>query len=158
VVRRDLERQQLVRLVVVGLQLVGFLVVRLVVVGLQLVGFLVVRQQLVRLVLVGLLVVRQQLVRLVLVGLELVDCRLELAQLRRRVRPSRGQIRLVDVTPGPFLVAFDRPHDRMTSLVVMTASVFPRGTVAAADRATGETHPQLNSARTVPLAAGACDC
>ena len=149
---RDLERQQLVRLVMVGLQLVRYVVVRLLVVGLQLVGLFVVRQQLVRFVLVGLLVVRQQLVRLVVVGQQLVDGRLELAPRLHRVRPSRGQIRPVDITPGPSLVAFDRPDDRMTGLLVMTASVFPRRAVAAADRATGEAHPQLDGARTLPLA------
>ena len=157
-VRRDLERQQLVGLLVVGQQLVRFLVVRLVVVGLQLVGFLVVRQQLVRFLVVRLVVVGQQLVRLLVVGLQLVDCRLELAPRLGRVSPSGGQIRPVDIAPGPLLVAFDRPDDRVTGLVVMTASVLPRGAVAAADRATGEAHPQLDGARTVPLASGTCDC
>jgi hypothetical protein len=46
----------------------------------------------------------------------------------------------------------------MASLVVMTASVFPRRAVAAPDRATGEAHPQLDRARTVPLASGTGDC
>lgn len=151
-VRRDVERQQLVRLIVVREQLVGFVLVRLVVVGLQLVRVLVVRQQLVGFVLVGLLVVRLELVRLLVVWQQLVDGRLELAPLLRRVRPSGGQIRPVDVAPGPRLVAFDRPDDRMTSLVEVAASMLPRRTVAAADRAAAKAHPQVDIARTVSLA------
>ena len=96
-----MERQQLVRFLVVRQQLVRFLVVRFLVVGLELVGVLVVRQQ-------------------------LVDGRLELAPLLRRARPSERQIRPVDITPGPCLVALDRADNRMTSLVEVAASVLPR--------------------------------
>jgi len=135
VVRRDVERQQLVRFLVVREQLVGFVLVRFLVVRLELVGFLVVGLELVGLLVVGLQLVGLQLVGLLVVRQQLVDGRLELAPLLRRVRPSGGQIRPVDVAPGPLLVGFDRPDHRMTSLVEVAASVLPRRTVAAADRA-----------------------
>src|SRR5438034_1082677 len=71
-VRRDVERQQLVRILVVRQQLVRqqlvrIVVVRLVVVGLVVVGVLVVGILVVRLVVVG-----QQLVRILVVGQQLV--------------------------------------------------------------------------------------
>ena len=70
-----MERQQLVRVVVVRQQLVGQLMVREQLVRLVVVQLVVVRQLVVRKQLVGLLVVRQQLVRQ-----QLVDSELELAE------------------------------------------------------------------------------
>jgi hypothetical protein len=129
-------------------------VVRLVMVGLQLVGLLLVRFQLVGLVVVRLVVVGQQLVGLLVVRQQLVDRRLELTPLLRRTRQSGGHVCPVDVTPGPLLVAFDRPDDRMSRLCVVVAGVLRRGTVAAADGAAGEAHPQVDPRRTLALAAG----
>ena len=87
-VRRDVERQQLVRVLVVGQQLVGLLVVRAAAGRVSWSGSSWSGSSWSAVQLVGLLVVRLQLVGLVLVRQQLVDGRLELDRRLRRVRPA----------------------------------------------------------------------